>query len=479
MAARAKRAEHAPPGAAWQPRIPAVVAPLLVVAGAVCGGPAAALAAHFPADSVVRAILVERVEAGRAVGIVVGLLEEGRTRVLAAGTAGGPGARPLDGRTVFEIGSVTKVFTAALLAEMAGRGEVRLDEPVASLLPPGTRVPAQQGRDITLLDLATHRSALPRLPANLVAKDPANPYAAYSTGALYEFLAGYRPTRAIGSLYEYSNLGVGLLAHALEHRAGKGYEQLLIERVLDPLGLADTRVTLSPGQRARFAAGHDEGGAAVPPWDFPALGGAGALRSTADDLLRFLAAHLDSSGSDLSAALRETRRRRNMAGGTTVDIGLTWHIIQRPAGPMVVHNGGTGGFRSWIGFDPARRAGVVVLVNSAVDADDIGRHLLDPAMPRTPIVRHVEAPIDPRRLDDYPGTYALSPVFAIDVLREGDRLFVQATGQPRFPVYPEAVDRFFLRATEAQLSFERDSTGRVERLVLHQNGRSTPGRRLR
>ncbi len=142
--------------------------------------------------------------------------------------------------------------------------------------------------------------------------------------------------------------------------------------------------------------------------------------------------------SALSAALRETHRRRDTASGPTVDIGLAWRIVRRPAGPILTHNGGTGGFHSYLGFDPARRVGVVVLANSSVDLDDIGRHLLDPTLPLTPVVKHTEVVIDPRRLDDYLGRYQLAPAFAITVTREGNQLFVQATSQPRFPAYPEA-----------------------------------------
>ena len=432
----------------------------------------------FPADSTIRTFLKTRVESGRATGLVVGVLEDGAMRVIAYGSADGPGSRPLDGRTIFEIGSVTKVFTAALLADMVRHGDVRLDQPVAELLPKGTKVPERDGRKITLLDLATHRSGLPRMPTNFAPKDSTNPYADYTVERLYSFLAGYSLPRAIGERYEYSNLGFGLLGHALARRGNRDYEALLIERVLAPLGLNDTRATLTGEMKSRLAVGHDPAGRAVPNWELGALAGAGALHSSADDLLRFLAANLDTSSKAILTDLRLTRRPRVHAASDDVEIGLAWHIIHHPTGDIVLHNGGTGGYHSVIGFETQRRLGVVVLANSSADIDDIARHLFDPNEPLAASTAHREVAIDTRLLDDYVGRYALSPAFVIDVTREGQQLSVQATGQQRIPVYPESENRFFLKVVEAQLSFVRDSTGKVTQIILHQNGRDQRGKRL-
>ena len=156
---------------------------------------------------------------------------------------------PLDGNTVFEMGSISKVFTGALLADMVARGEVKLDDPIAKYLPQTVKVPSRNGRQITLLDLATQSSGLPRLPSNMRPADFSNPYADYSVQQLYEFLSGYSLTRDPGQRYEYSNLGVGLLGHVLALRAGKSYEEILKERILDPLGMNDTRVDATPSMK--------------------------------------------------------------------------------------------------------------------------------------------------------------------------------------------------------------------------------------
>lgn len=457
-----------------------VLAPLLAALACTHGGgaPAEAAEAWFPPDSAVRAILTQRIEAGQGVGLVVGLLENGRTRIVTAGTSGAPGGRPLDGATVFEIGSVTKVFTTALLADMVRLREVRLEQRVAELLPKSVTVPARGDTAITLLDLATQHSGLPRQPANFAPADPANPYADYTEARLYDFLSHHTMTRAPGTVYEYSNLGMGLLGHALAVRSGKPYETILTERVLKPLGLTDTRITLTADMKTRLAPGHDVTGAVVPNWDFKALAGAGALRSTANDMLRFLAANLDSGTAAIYADLRETHRLQLATTNAQTAIGLAWQLSYAPGSEIVWHNGGTGGYRSFIGFDPSRRVGVVLLSNMTGALDDIGFHLLFPKLPLQRFVKRTEVKVDATKLDALVGQYELAPTFVMTVTHEGDGLFIQATGQPKFPVYAESDSTFFYKVVEAQVSFQRDETGKVTQITLHQNGRNQPGRRL-
>ncbi|HEU4748769.1 MAG TPA: serine hydrolase domain-containing protein, partial [Gemmatimonadaceae bacterium] len=321
-------------------------------------------------------MIQERVDRKQAVGLVVGTLDHGQTKVFIAGTSGASKVQ-LGMHTVFEIGSITKVFTAALLAEMVARGEVRLEDPVARYLPAFVRVPKRNGKQITLLDLATQFSGLPRLPGNLSPKDPKNPYADYTVDQLYSFLSGYELTRDIGEQFEYSNLGVGLLGHALALRAGKSYEQLLRERILDPLNMKDTRIVLSRSMANRFAQGHDEAGVKTGLWDLPALAGAGALRSTVGDMLKFLAANLQQPTTRVTRALATTRGTRRIIGGP-LKIGLGWQILNPFGRTIVWHNGGTGGYRAFIGLDAESQRAAVVLSNQSISADDIGLHILEP-----------------------------------------------------------------------------------------------------
>ena len=169
-------------------------------------------------------------------------------------------------------------------------------------------------RQITLADLATQSSGLPRLPTNMPVANPANPYADYTAGLLYQFLDGYQLTRDPGQAYEYSNLGVGLLGYALA-RAGHGsYESLLRTRILTPLGMGATGITLTEDMRSRLAPGHDAAGQAVPNWDLSVLAGAGGLRSNVNDLLTFLAANLDTRRGPLARACALARHTREVPG---------------------------------------------------------------------------------------------------------------------------------------------------------------------
>ncbi len=334
-----------------------------------------------PSDDEIGRILSERVR-GHAdrVGIVVGIIDSSGRRIIAVGSSGGKEQRPLDGDTLFEIGSITKVFTALLLADMVQRGEVKLSDPVAKYLPPGVRMPQRGGRAITLEDLARHRSALPRLPANLnPAANPKNPYASYSVERLYEFLSSYKLPRDIGSQFEYSNLGGGLLGHVLALAAGKDYETLVRARICQPLGMASTAITLSQGQQARLAAGHDNRYKPTSNWDIPTLAGAGALRSTANDMLSFLAAQLGETTGALGPAIAATRSNRQ-AAAAGMEIGLGWLILPKKGSEVIWHNGGTGGYRTFAGYDPAARVGVVALTNvsTAAGVDDVGFHFLNP-----------------------------------------------------------------------------------------------------
>jgi CubicO group peptidase (beta-lactamase class C family) len=246
--------------------------------------------------------------------------------------------------------------------------------------------------------------------------------------------------------------------------------------------MSDTRITLTAADSARLAAGHNAGGRTVPVWDLASLQGAGALRSSAADMLRYLAAniaaHVDSASSrPLAAALRLTHEPRHSLG-PGADIALAWGRSVTTRGDTVYsHDGGTGGHRSFAAFDPARHVAVIVLSASAADVNDIGRHLLDDSYPLTR--ERVAITLPPEALDGLVGEYALTPEFNITITREGTQLYLQATGQPRFPLYAESENIFFLRVVEAQVAFTRGPDGNATMLTLHQGGASTPGQRVK
>jgi CubicO group peptidase (beta-lactamase class C family) len=265
---------------------------------------------------------------GKNAGMVVGVLWGGEQRIGAYGVLNECGQAPSE-HTVFEIGSVTKVFTALALADMVLRGDVALDDPVRKCLPATVHMPSWRGEEITLLHLATHTSSLPRLPDNLAKtiKHQANPYANYQVSDMYEFLSSYKLGRPLGSREEYSNLGMGLLGHALELVAGKSYEELVRERILQPLGMNDTSIALSTDQLGRLAPGHTCDGKLTGNWDTPALAACGAFRSTMHDMLVFIEANMRPAASPLAPAIRLCQRRFPMSGGRTPWKGYAFAIL--------------------------------------------------------------------------------------------------------------------------------------------------------
>jgi serine-type D-Ala-D-Ala carboxypeptidase/endopeptidase len=286
-------------------------------------------------------------------------------------------------RTIFEIGSVTKIFTATLLSEMCDDGAVKLDDPISLFLPDGVASPRFNGHEITLLELATHTSGLPRLPGNLLdtAKDASDPYANYTTQDLYESLATVKLRSEPGATSVYSNYGYGLLGKILELKAGQSYEALIQKGICAPFGMDSTTTELSEEQAKRLTPGHDSEGKVVSNWHFDALAGCGAIRSDAADLMKFLVACLVPSGSKISTALNNTQKCyfKTFSGG----IGLGWQISKANA-PLTLywHNGGTGGYRSFVGFDKQNQTAVVVLSNYGgalagdTSVDKIGMALL-------------------------------------------------------------------------------------------------------
>lgn len=331
--------------------------------------------------------------------LTVGVLDAGASAVLGFGQMKLDGGATPDGRTMYEIGSITKVFTSLCLQRLVERGDVSLHDPVQKYLGGEVRMPAFESKPITLLHLSTHTSGLPRMPGNFasltrLAAVVGNPYATYTPREMFEFLNGCKLTRAPESKVEYSNLGAGLLGLALARREKMPYEKMVRELVCEPLGLNDTVITLSPDQQARLAqATHQAlllGNADSPAvnWGFQeCFCGAGALRSTANDMLRFLAANLGLIDTPLLTSLQATHAFR-FKESDAMSMGLGW--IRSPwngfAEPIIWHNGGTGGYHAFIGMNRPARCAVVLLCNSNADGLDqlAGRILREFSVKRKP-----------------------------------------------------------------------------------------------
>lgn len=336
------------------------------------GGGAERRLCGLSAASVVERVLDRR--AGKHVGIVVGVRHDGETTVAVRGRVGDDRRDAPDARTIFEIGSITKIFTATLLADLAREGALGLDDPVQKHLPDGIVVPVR-GRPITLADLASHTSGLPRLPKGflrIALRDRANPYASYTVEQLHAAVTATKPRRPPGRKARYSNYGMGLLGHVLELRASRSYGELVAERITGPLGMTDTGIAVSGDALGRFAQGHDRRGRPVPHWELPTLAGAGALRSTVTDMLRFLDAQLGDAPAGLAEAMRTTQEPRATRGALAVGLGWMSLPIKELGRRVIWHDGGTGGFRSVAGFVEDGETTIVVLASSARAVDQLG-----------------------------------------------------------------------------------------------------------
>ncbi len=521
-----------------------------------------------------QAAIEERAEAVPGTGIAVGVIDHGKQSVYVAGSTGNGG--PVDARTLFEIGSVTKTFTATTLASMVLAREVRLSDPISPYLPAGVRAPSKDGKQITLLDLAEQRSGLPRLPANM---DPSadDPYAHYALSDMYAFLSGYALTRDPGAQYEYSNYGIALLGQLLANRARTTYSQLVAHHVLDPLGMTGTTFARTDApDPTLLAVGHDIAGSTVTTWHMESALPAGGIISNLDDMLKYLRCNM-GQGS-LAPACTFAQRPRAQ-GEPRHEIGLVWNV--NAGNGIISHGGDTVGFHAFVAISPDRQRGVVALSNGPT-VTDIATHVMLPDFPIATCPSSVPAskadpasytgvycnvsggitftvepsgrpnelsialvpqsPASPQRID--PDTYyaapfgaafrfvrrcdnvvglwliqngivvpavridasgrafvaQLSPLFpppvaltssqlreyvgsytiagaAFAVTLHGDQLFVQLTGQPAFPIFPSAKDEFFLKVVLAQIHFERDASGAVTALTLHQNGENTTATR--
>lgn len=431
-----------------------------------------------PSDQQIRELLGERMQ-HHGVGIVVGIIEPSGRRVIAHGKSGAADELPLNGDTLFQIGSVTKVLTTLLLADMVQRGEVKLDDPAAGYLPTGVKMP-ELSRPITLLDLATHRSGLPPMPTNFDLAGQPDPYEAYSVAQLHQFLTSYRLRREPGVKAEYSNLGVALLGRLLAQRAGLDYETLLKQRVLKPLGMNSTAISLTAEQSARLAPGHDRYLQPVRTWYLKTLPASGSLFSSANDMLALLAAYLGYEKTPLRAAMEYQRSVRHPAQASQA-LGLG---VRNPGNHETFgHEGGKEGYRSAIVFNPETRTGVVVLANArTADAPGalalhllVGRPLAPaPAPPSSPnIVR-----LDRALLGSYAGEYQIDADQRVSIAVRDDHLIVDFRGQGIGTFFPTGNREFVCNTSEEQLSFEVDATGRVASFTHREKDKEQTARRL-
>jgi CubicO group peptidase (beta-lactamase class C family) len=308
------------------------------------------------------------------VGASVSVLQNGKTFFYNYGETKQGNHQLPTVHSIYEIGSISKTFTATLLAFAVNEGKAKLNDPVNKYLPKDIPALEFNGKPITLEGLSNHSSGLPRLPDNLKEVKEDNPYHNYDEQAMMEFLRHVKLTREQGAEYEYSNFAVGLLGVILEKIYKKPYDQLVLEKICTPLQMTETIQYISKKDTALFVSGHNEQGKPVSQWDFKAIAAAGALRTSTTDLIKYANANLFTNITGLNKAIQLTHIKTFSKGIN--EVGLGWHFIKLNDHMILSHGGGTGGFRTTISFDTEKKIAVVILSNSAIDLQSEGYKIL-------------------------------------------------------------------------------------------------------
>ncbi len=449
------------------------------------GSAATESASQSRLDSIVR----ERVEVSKkSVGMVAFNADENGLIISTHGAQGiGKGAAAISADTLFEVGSVTKTFTALLLADMVLKGEVALTDPAEKFLPDGVRLRDKAGAQITLTDLATHRSGSPRLPDGYTPPDPADPYAAYTERDLLGYLRarsadgrGSAASAARNEAYAYSNLGYTVLGYVLSRAGGKPFRELMQSRVLTPLALRSTYFVVPESETARFSDGHDAEGKTVAHWNFGIADAAGALRMSVRDFARYGQAASGLIATPLAPAFKLAMQFHAVTDDKN-NIGLAWHParIQSATRAVWTHDGATYGFSSSLWVDPESKKASGAIGNAFAPVTDIARHLLDPLQPLLNFTQTqaVAQAVAATTVAQYAGIYTLAPGVDLTIRAQGSELFAQATGQSEFEIFAKSETQFFARVTPLEIYFFEIESGKAQRLEVLQGGRTTVARR--
>lgn len=405
--------------------------------------------------------LEKAIQSGQIRAAVVGLYDNGKSKVAGFGRMSRDDHSAPQGESIFEIGSISKVFTAILTQTQVNASRLGWDDTIASRLPEAEFASDAVGA-ITLRELSSHTSGLPRMPDNFAPEDPLDPYRGYGREHMLSFVTALDPN-SLEKNFAYSNLGAGLLGMIAAEAAGADYAEALHKNVLVPLGMIDSGTSVSEENASRLAHGFSEG-ADMPNWSgFDALAGAGAILSSADEMLAFIQQNLH--GESFRAALDPIREPQ--AGG---DTGLGWIINDSGEDPVYWHNGGTGGYASFVSMSPAAGTGVVILTTST-DYGGVTELGFAQVSGEAAEKRVVD-------LEPYPGTYQLAPGFVLTVYADGDQLFAQATGQGAFPLTPSDDNEFVFPPADIKVVFELNDSGNAIKLALHQGGAITPAPRI-
>ena len=452
----------------------------LLIALMACSATATAVAqVEFKYESKVTALVEPYLKNDKVNAISIGVISNGKTWSGNFGNLGATQSKPPGEKTLYEIGSISKVFTSLLLADAVESGKLKLDNPISTVMKELSEQNPEVGDSITFKQLSHHVSGLPPMPDNVNPRDSTNPFDGYDRRLLTEYMVSARPARKPDAAYEYSNLGVGLLGDLLARQAGVSYEALLKEKVTGPLRMSDTTITLSPEQLSRFAPPHNAALLPDKSWDFDALAGCGAIRSTIDDMLLFAEASLNPPSGPVGKAIELAWKQHKPRKNGNHAMGLGWMIAGD--GSTRWHNGQTGGYQSMILVSRPMKCAVVLLCNTAGSGTDaLAEQIIQTLMgmdvqPRTFEKEFKVAPEVAKRLE---GKYELAPSVVITVQVSNGRMMAQITGQQFLALIPKSETEWKYQLVDATLKFELPKSGNSPKVTLLQAGRELPSRRL-
>ncbi|MEQ9617029.1 MAG: serine hydrolase [Phycisphaerales bacterium] len=411
------------------------------------------------------------VDAGMTPGLVVGILVDGEREYHGFGVYTEGDGRVPDERTIFEIGSITKTFTATLLAEAQVRGELAIDDPLGEHLPEGIEPPMRDGAQPTIGQLSDHTSGFAALPTNFGMTSMDDPYAEYNEEKLWAFVDGHRLGRAPGEWYVYSNLAAGLLGTIVSRAADSTFGELVAARITGPLGMRDTIERLDDEQSARFAPPHHAGGAPATTWHFDALAGAGSLRSTAADMLTWAEAQIDPGATPLAGSIPLTHTPRAPLPDSPAKIALGWHVAGD--GSTLFHSGGTNGYRTALFVNPEHGVAVIVLANATEErVSAVSEKIIQAVFGLDPQPVPVEPAVvlDAAQLGRLAGKYGHGALGMYVVTVEDGKVMAKLGPQPAFEIVPASESEFFYMVVDAQLEFDLDGESPASAVTLFQSG---------
>lgn len=434
----------------------------------------------FKHERKIEALVEAYVKHDKVNAVSVGVVSNGETWTRHYGVLDGKGTPVPNDQTIYELGSISKVFTSLLLADAVEAGRLKLNDPISRVMTKLHEANPTVGDGITLQQLSHHVSGLPRMPSNFKPADSTNPFAGYDRKLLMAYLLTAKPARKPGVDYEYSNLGVGLLGDLLSRNAGISYEALLKQKLTAPLKMSDTGITLSAKQAARFAPPHNAALLPDKAWDFDALAGCGAIRSNVDDMLLFMKASLNPPEGPLGKTIDLAWKQHKAPKGAARAMGLGWMIAGD--GSTRWHNGQTGGYQCMMLVNRQLKSATVLLCNTAGSGvDSLAEQIFQTivGMNVQPKSFEEEFQADPKVTQRLAGRYQLAPGVVMEVQVKSGRMMVQITGQQFLAVIPQSQTEWKYQAVDATLKFELPKTGNSPKVTLHQAGRVLPAPRLK